>query len=75
MDPIDNVNPCAARMNYVEPQQAETAQADFEQRLREPQPILQTSASPGLDRSGLQQMAIRERRLSRRTNGAQLHPL
>ncbi|MGY3033762.1 hypothetical protein ACVIIV_002932 [Bradyrhizobium sp. USDA 4354] len=47
MDPFDNVNPCAARMNYVEPQQEETAQADFEQRLREPQPILPTSDSPG----------------------------
>ncbi|MGY3473417.1 hypothetical protein [Bradyrhizobium ottawaense] len=47
MDPFDNVNPSAARMNYVEPQQEETAQADFEQRLREPQPIPPTSASPG----------------------------
>lgn len=43
MDPFDDVNPCAAQMNYVEPRQ-ETAQAA--QRLREPQPILPTSASP-----------------------------
>lgn len=42
MEPFDNVNLSAARMT-----QEETAQADFEQRLREPQPILPTSASPG----------------------------
>jgi len=47
MDPFHNVNPSAARTNYVEPQQEETGQADFERRLREPQPILRTSASPG----------------------------
>ncbi len=47
MDPFHNVDPSAARTNYVEPQQEETGQADFERRLREPQPILRTSASPG----------------------------
>lgn len=68
MDQFDNVNPCAAQMNYVEPRQQETAQADFDQWLREPQPILPTQLHPGLDRPGLRRMAIRERRLSRRTN-------
>ncbi len=47
MDPFHNVDPSAARTNYVESQQEETGQADFERRLREPQPILRTSASPG----------------------------
>jgi len=47
MDPLDNANPSAARTNYVEPQPEEAGQADFEQRLREAQPILRTSASPG----------------------------
>ncbi|WP_439402404.1 hypothetical protein ACNJYA_08060 [Bradyrhizobium sp. DASA03068] len=46
MDPFDNVNPSGAQMNYLEPQQEETAQANLEQRIREAQPILATSASP-----------------------------
>ncbi|TWB51256.1 hypothetical protein FBZ94_11086 [Bradyrhizobium sacchari] len=47
MAPFDNVKPSEARMNYLEPQQDETAQADFEQQLRESQPILAASGAPG----------------------------
>ncbi|MCA1374344.1 MULTISPECIES: hypothetical protein [unclassified Bradyrhizobium] len=47
MDPFEDVNRSEARTNYLEPQQEETAQADFEQRLRESQPILAALASPG----------------------------
>ncbi|MDA9419166.1 hypothetical protein XI04_04635 [Bradyrhizobium sp. CCBAU 11430] len=47
MDPFEDVNRSEARMDHLEPQQEETAQADFEQRLRESQPILAALASPG----------------------------
>ncbi|MDA9482305.1 hypothetical protein XI07_09820 [Bradyrhizobium sp. CCBAU 11445] len=47
MDPFDNVNPSAARISYVEPQQEETAQSDFELRLGEHRPVLPAPASSG----------------------------
>lgn len=46
MAPFDNVNPSEARMHNLDPQQEETAQADFEHRLGEAQPILASLASP-----------------------------
>ncbi|MDA9443230.1 hypothetical protein XH98_29895 [Bradyrhizobium sp. CCBAU 51745] len=47
MDPFDSVNPSEAGLHYLEPQQEEAAQADFEHRLGESQPTLAASASPG----------------------------
>ncbi|MGY4182875.1 hypothetical protein ACVIHH_008166 [Bradyrhizobium sp. USDA 4518] len=47
MHPFDNIGPSAAFKNCVEQQPEETGQADFEQRLGEPQPSLQTSDAPG----------------------------
>ncbi|WP_342724206.1 hypothetical protein AAFG07_34820 [Bradyrhizobium sp. B097] len=47
MAPFNNVNPSAASTYYVEPHHEEAGQANFEQRLRETQPIHRTSASLG----------------------------
>ncbi|MGY3238071.1 hypothetical protein ACVWZ4_001271 [Bradyrhizobium sp. USDA 4472] len=50
MGPFDNLNPSAARMSHVDPQQEET-EADFELRLREQPPILSAPASAGAESS------------------------
>ncbi|SFJ63899.1 hypothetical protein [Bradyrhizobium sp. Gha] len=62
MDPFDNVNPSAARMSYVEPQQEEI-EADFELRLREHRPIVPAPASAGAESNRTATDGIRRARL------------